>query len=147
MARAKKGPMPPRAARHDEVVAHILSVIQASPEVCVAHFFPTSSDYKFLWVETERPCGYGFADICVAAQGKEHEYVFFLLEVKTGAEAWSAGDVIRQLKAYRRDLATDIAKKNSYVFLQQISLGFFSERPLTLAEEMLFANEGVQVLR
>jgi len=143
----KKKEAEPRSPRHDELVAFLLAKIKEQPQQALRVFFstedmPDPDSCKRFSVRTEHPCGYGFADICIEAV---YRYVDIrvLIEVKTEHEAWSAGDVIRQLKAYSRDLRKPWDQKRQQV---AIPLGFYCARPISDVERQLFQNEDVVLL-
>lgn len=83
-----------RSARHDEICFAVAS----RPE----RLFPRFTGEVQATVEA--PCGHGFVDVLARTVAPCAEREVALVEVKTNDERASAGDIIRQLKWYRKQL-------------------------------------------
>lgn len=83
-----------RSSRHDEICA----LVAASPER--AFTGPTGP----CRAEIEAEVGRGFVDVLVTEEAPDGESRQCIVEVKTIAESASGGDIIRQMKWYRREL-------------------------------------------
>jgi hypothetical protein len=113
-----------------------------------------------LRLETERPCGLGSIDVCLAGYGqcldtrwvnfegsKIYHSMFVVIEVKSAAEAWSAGDVLRQLKGYKRNLLREENPKGEENCCEKcVVLSLYAERQITDIEAVLFKLENVVIL-
>lgn len=96
----------------------------------------------------------GSIDVCLAGYGpclgktttgqRLYHSMFVVFEVKSAAEAWSAGDVLRQLKGYRRNLLREEGR--DLCCEKCVVLSFYAERQITVDEAVLFQTEGVVVL-
>jgi hypothetical protein len=151
-----------RPGRHDDLVAELLknsnAVVQAAGWA--------SAPGKPLIV-VERPCGKGHIDICMSWKCRlcaEHDKAIgfrgIIVEVKSELEQWSAGDVIRQLKGYKKnfdqrstgwfydDEGTRIGDTSECFRckLRESTLALFSGRALTESERLLLRHERVFIV-
>lgn len=123
-----------RSSRHDEMAAIVL----AHKELIFPRFTGE------VHASVEYPAGPGFCDVFAATIAPPTDRLFRIVEVKTKDEAASAGDTIRQLKWYFRQLRRDANGRDR---AERMGLTLVVEDdgvdPAALA---LFANEGIEVL-
>lgn len=135
----------PKHPKHDELVARILS----QPDVLHRYAVQLLGQHEqgrttveaeiflktFKHGVTRRGRRVGWVDVLYEAL-RSDGVAALIVEVKSEHEAWSAGDVIRQLKRYADALR----------FEAHVVCAFHCDRVLTDAEAMLFAHEHVHVL-
>lgn len=143
---------------HDELVAICLGKIDEIIKQCGGAPLKTKPS-----VTVEKPCGGGFIDLCLTWEGVPNRpepivqwgikvYPSIIVEVKSQREAWNAGDVIRQLKRYKKDLkicwpaATQPDDIDEIERIAGHRMAIFAGRRCTDIERTLFAHEGVTIL-
>lgn len=154
----------PRPARHDDLVAIVLSQAEHlwpeytgrfgdSPLPVGAWAQPENSGRARPEVIVERPCGAGYIDLWIGLVkfcdcGSQHPGGL-IVEVKSELEQWSAGDVLRQLKRYMaedrlEDRPRRYARTRETCNMAPYSIPLLaSGRALTAAEIVLLDHECV----
>lgn len=130
----------PRPAGHDELVAICLKNVDEVVRQCGG---APRGNVGPLRPILEHPCGGGFIDLLLVWTDNPKDALFYspkiIVEVKSEREAWNAGDVLRQLKRYQRDMVAQSGAEPG-------RLALLAGRTTTDVERRLLEHEGVTIL-
>lgn len=147
-----------RPAGHDELVATCLAQMRG---IVTQLQGPDQRDPDEVIVEA--PCKSGFADLLMTWYSPnlseevkdamelgvlDRPRYGFIIEVKSEREVWSAGDVIRQLKRYQKEIPSHFWKINgSSMTNKPYGMALFSGRPVAEVERTLLNHERVKIIK